>query len=107
MTGPEALTTTEVVEQICAATGQTFRHVKVSLEEKRQSLAAAGFPPEVVDLLDELFSERRRCTNSTVDLNAHETFGVEPTTFAQFARRNAAAFLAKPARPSPVNASHS
>ncbi|MDT5028345.1 MAG: hypothetical protein QOE61_4771 [Micromonosporaceae bacterium] len=107
MTGPEALTTTEVVEQISGATGQTFRYVKVSLEEKRHGLAAAGIPPEVVDLLDELFTERRRCTRSGVDLSAHETFDVEPTTFAQFARRNASAFLAKPARPSPVNASHS
>ena len=29
---------------------------------------------------------------SSVDLPAHERFGVEPTAFAQFARRNAAIF---------------
>lgn len=45
-----------------------------------------------LDLLDELFSERARCTKSYVDLSTHEAFGVEPTSFAQFARRHAAEF---------------
>lgn len=95
MTGPEALTMTEVVEQISAATGATFRYVEVTLEQKRETLAAMGFPPGAVALLTELFTERRRCTKSRVDLATHETFNVEPTTFAQFARREAATFLAQ------------
>jgi uncharacterized protein YbjT (DUF2867 family) len=96
MSGPQALTMTDVVEQISDATGTPFRYTDVSFEQKRNELAAAGLPPVALDLLDELFKERRRCTKSTVDLNTHKTFGVEPTTFSQFARRHAAAFLDQP-----------
>jgi uncharacterized protein YbjT (DUF2867 family) len=93
MTGPEALTMNEIAERISAATGTAFRYVEVSAEEKQRQLTAAGYPPETVDLLGELFAERRRCAQSGVHLGAHEAFGVEPTTFARFAERNAAAFL--------------
>jgi uncharacterized protein YbjT (DUF2867 family) len=99
MTGPEALTMTEVADRISGATGAPFRYVPVSLEEKSRALAAAGFPSEVTDLLGEVFGERRRRTESTVDLRTHRALGVAPTTFAAFARRNAAAFLAVTARP--------
>ncbi|OBK70073.1 NmrA family NAD(P)-binding protein [Mycobacterium sp. 1165178.9] len=94
MTGPEALTMNQVVDQISQATGAPFKYRAVSLEEKRRQLAAAGLPDDALDLIDELFSERARCTKSYVDLSTHETFGVEPTSFAQFARRHAAEFLA-------------
>ncbi|MGH3738527.1 MAG: SDR family oxidoreductase [Micromonosporaceae bacterium] len=97
MTGPEALTMHEVVGRITEATGEKFRYVEVSFEEKRQSLAA-GCPPPVVDILDALFRERRRCAESQVRMDTHKRFEVEPTTFAEFARRNAAAFRAGPAR---------
>jgi uncharacterized protein YbjT (DUF2867 family) len=93
ISGPEALTMTEVVEQISEATGSTFRYAEISFEQKREQLAAIGVPPVALDLLDELFLERRRCATSRVDLDAHALFGVQPTTFAQFARRHAAEFL--------------
>jgi hypothetical protein len=96
MSGPQALTMTEVVEQISEATGTAFRYTDVSFEQKRNELVAAGLPPDAIDLLDEPFKERRLCTKSTVDLNTHKTFGIEPTTFAQFARRHATAFLRQP-----------
>jgi len=53
---------------------------------------AADVPPERADALDELFAERRRCSESRVYLGTHEAFGVKPTTFAHFAERNAALF---------------
>jgi uncharacterized protein YbjT (DUF2867 family) len=93
MTGPEALTMSQIVDRISRATGTSFTYRAVSLEEKRGQLAAAGLPAGALDLLDELFSERARCTKSYVDLSTHEAFGVEPTSFAQFARRHAAEFL--------------
>jgi uncharacterized protein YbjT (DUF2867 family) len=96
LSGPQALTMTDVVEQISDATGTTFRYADVSFADKRNELAAAGLPPDALDLLDELFRERRRCATSKVDLSTHETFGVEPTSFADFARRHAAAFLGQP-----------
>jgi uncharacterized protein YbjT (DUF2867 family) len=92
MTGPEALTMTEVAERISEATGKPFRYVNITLEEKRRAWLAAGIPSERVDTVMEVLSERRKCTESTVYLGTHEKFGVHPTTFAEFARRNAAVF---------------
>lgn len=97
MSGPEALTMSEVVDRISAATGTNFRYTEVSLEEKRKQLADLGVPAPALDLLDELLAERRRCTTSRVDLSTHNTFGVLPTTFEQFARKHAAEFVAPPA----------
>jgi uncharacterized protein YbjT (DUF2867 family) len=96
MTGPEALTMAEVVDQISQATSESFTYRAVTLAQKRQELAAAGLPTEALDLLDELFSERARCLKSYVDLSTHAKFGVEPTSFAEFARRHAAEFLSHP-----------
>jgi uncharacterized protein YbjT (DUF2867 family) len=97
MTGPEALTMSQIVDRISQATGTSFTYRAVSLDEKRRQLAAAGLPTEALELLDELFSERARCTKSYVDLSTHNTFGVEPTSFAQFARRHAHEFLPRQA----------
>ncbi len=97
MTGPEALTMTEIAERISRAIGKTVRYVNVTLEEKRRALLAAGIPPERADALDELFSERRKHPASRVYLGTHEAFGIQPTTFAEFARRNAAVFYGESA----------
>jgi uncharacterized protein YbjT (DUF2867 family) len=96
MTGPQALTMTQAVDEISRATGANFTYRPVTLEQKRRDLAAAGLPSEALDLLDELFSERARCTTSYVDISTHELFGVQPTTFAQFARKHTAEFLSYP-----------
>jgi uncharacterized protein YbjT (DUF2867 family) len=93
MTGPQALTMTEAVAHISAATGTPFRYVELSLERKLAELRDGGLPEPTVQTLKELFAERARRRESAVRLETHEVFGVEPTTFAAFARRNAAAFL--------------
>jgi uncharacterized protein YbjT (DUF2867 family) len=92
MTGPEALTMTDIAERITQATGRTVRYVNVSPAERRQALLNAGASPEFADALDEQGAERRRCPESRVYLTTHETFGVRPTSFAEFARRNAVVF---------------
>jgi uncharacterized protein YbjT (DUF2867 family) len=92
ITGPEALTMDEVAERLSRALGKTVRYVNVAPEEKRRALLAAGVPPAFADAMDELFSERRKGMESTVNLGTHEELGVRPTTFEDFARRNAAIF---------------
>jgi len=92
MTGPQALTMTEIAEQISGAIGRTVRYVNVALAERRRALLARGTPPDFADALDEQARERLKCSESRVCLGAHEAFGVRPTTFAEFARRNAAVF---------------
>jgi uncharacterized protein YbjT (DUF2867 family) len=93
ITGPEALTMTEVADRLSSVLGKPVRYVNVAPDEKRQTLLAAGIPPAFADAMDELFSERRKgSAESTVNLSAHETLGVRPTTFQEFARRNVAVF---------------
>jgi len=92
MTGPEALTMTQVAERITSATGHRVRYVSITADQRRQNLAAAGAPAWFLDALDEQALERLRHPQSRVSLDAHREFGVTPTTFADFASRNASAF---------------
>jgi hypothetical protein len=62
-------------------------------------LRSAGTPSYFADALDEQAGERRRCPRSRVYLGTHEAFGVRPTMFAEFARRNAALFRGDAAHP--------
>jgi uncharacterized protein YbjT (DUF2867 family) len=92
MTGPEALNMGQIAEQISMAIGRTVRYVNVSPAERRQALLAAGLPPFVVDALDVQARERRKGATgeAVVHRETHTALGIPPTTFAEFARRNAA-----------------
>jgi uncharacterized protein YbjT (DUF2867 family) len=94
ITGPEALSMTEIAEQISRAIGRTVKYVPVSREQRKQALLGAGIPPYVVDALDVQAVERMKGgIESVVQLETHKQFGIPVTTFAEFARRNAEAFL--------------
>jgi uncharacterized protein YbjT (DUF2867 family) len=93
MTGPEALSMKEAVEHISTAAGAAFRYVEVSSEDKLREYRENGLPEPTVQTLRELLAERRRRRDSHVRLETHQAFGVRPTRFAEFARRNATAFL--------------
>jgi len=93
MTGPEALSMAEVAERIAQAIERTVRYRNVEPEERDQRLwwghqGSTAF----ADAMDELFRARREGSESSVDLGTHEALRIQPTTFAEFARRNAAVF---------------
>jgi len=92
MTGPEALTMDDIAARISHAVGRMVRYVKVSPEERRHMLLANGISADFADALDEQVAERLKRPESRVHLKTHETFGVEPTTFLNFAERHAAVF---------------
>jgi len=98
MTGPQALSMTEIAEQISLAIGKTVRYVNISQAERRQALLAAGVPPYLADALDVQARERRKGTEAVVHPETHAALGIRPTTFAEFARRNAAAFRGESGR---------
>jgi hypothetical protein len=93
---------TDVAAHISAAIGRPVRFVDVTPEEKEREWLDAGYPPERAAAFRQLFAERHRLGRSRVQLGTHERFGVEPTTFEQFARRHAdilrgaGAFVATP-----------
>ncbi len=92
LTGPQALTMAEVAEKLSAATGNTIRYVNVPPEAARQAQLAAGMPPFLADALFELFAERRNGKEAKVWPDAAALLGRRPTSFDEFARRNAAIF---------------
>jgi uncharacterized protein YbjT (DUF2867 family) len=92
LTGPEALTMTEVAAKLCAATGKTIRYVNVPPEDARRAQLAAGMPPYLADALFELFAERRNGKEAKVWPDAAALLGRPPTSFDEFAKRNAAVF---------------
>jgi uncharacterized protein YbjT (DUF2867 family) len=92
LTGPQALSMAEVAEQLTAATGKTIRYVNVPPEAARQAQLAAGMPLYLADALFELFAERRNGKEAKVWPDAAALLGRPPTSFDEFARRNAAVF---------------
>jgi len=93
MTGPEALTMAEVADRISRAMGRTVRYVAVSPTERRQTLMLHGIPPEFADALNKQVQERLKGgAESRVDLSTHQLFNIKPTTFSEFAQRNAEVF---------------
>lgn len=93
MTGPEALTMSQVAETISSVLGRSVRYVNVDPEEKRAELLAQGIPAFFADAVDELFRERRQNRDeSRVDLSTHQAFDVAPTRFETFVRTHAKAF---------------
>jgi uncharacterized protein YbjT (DUF2867 family) len=93
MSGPEALSMDEIADQISLAVSRTVKYVSISREERKQALLAAGVPSFFVDTLDIQAGERLKGTEATVHAETHTALGIYPTTFANFARRNAGTFL--------------
>lgn len=99
LTGPEALTMTEVTVKLSTATGMPIRYVDVAPEDAKAAQLAAGVPAYLVDALGELFAERRQGGEATVSPVIESVFGRRPTSFDDFARRHAAVFRGE--RPAP------
>jgi uncharacterized protein YbjT (DUF2867 family) len=97
MSGPEALGMEEIADQISLAVGTTVRYVSISRAERMQALLAAGVPPFLVDALDIQAGERLSGTEAIVQSATHDALEISPTTFAEFARRNAGAFVGESA----------
>jgi uncharacterized protein YbjT (DUF2867 family) len=92
LTGPESLSMAEVAEKLSAAIGKTIRYVDVPPQEANKARLAAGMPPYLAEGLDELFAERRKGKESRTWPTIEVVFGLQPTTFDEFATRNAAIF---------------
>lgn len=92
LTGPAALTMTEVAAQLSAATGKPITYVNVSSSEYLKGNLARGIPPYLAEALVELYAERRAGGEGTVYPDAATLLGRVPRSFAEFAARNASIF---------------
>lgn len=97
ITGPEALSFSEVADKLSAATNSRVTYVSVSPEDFQERLLGAGLPEWLADalgMLNEMLAAGRAAAVNNVVRDVGET---EPITFGQFARDYAQAFRAAPA----------
>jgi uncharacterized protein YbjT (DUF2867 family) len=93
VTGPEALGMADIAERIAQAISKPVRYIPIPPEARRQALVEHGIPTVIADALDKQVHERLKGgLESRVDLSTHRLFNVRPTTFLEFAHRNAEAF---------------
>jgi len=92
LTGPDALSMTEVAAHLSAAIGKTVRYVDVSPQDYLAANLAAGMPAYTAEALVELYAERRAGKESHVSRVAEKLLGRPPRSFKDFSKRHATIF---------------
>jgi uncharacterized protein YbjT (DUF2867 family) len=95
LTGPEALTIAEAAEIIATASGSAIQHVDIDRDVWIEGVLAAGVPAEYGRMLRWLTETAASGAGSRPNDVVERVTGAPPTSFAGFARRNAAAWPAK------------
>ncbi|EJL49145.1 putative nucleoside-diphosphate sugar epimerase [Rhizobium sp. CF122] len=90
LTGPRALTFREAVAEIAEACGRDIAYQQISMAEFKEGLAAAGLPKDMIDLLEELFTQVLDGRNSRVANGVAEILGRPAKDFGDYARDAAA-----------------
>jgi uncharacterized protein YbjT (DUF2867 family) len=92
LTGPNALTFSEMAHKLSTAIGRTITFVDVPPESMRAALADLGFPAWQADGLLEEFAMYRRGEAAGVEPGVREALGRPPRSFGEFARDYAPLF---------------
>jgi uncharacterized protein YbjT (DUF2867 family) len=90
LTGPRLLTFEQAVREIAAATGRDISYRPTSAQEYRAALEEAQLPPELVWLIDYLFTTVLDGRNATITHGVQEALNRPPRDFVDYARRTAA-----------------
>ena len=93
LTGPDALTFTEMAHQLSRAVGRTITFVDVPPESMRAALADLGFPAWQAGGLLEEFAMYRRGEAAGVEPGVREALGRPPRAFDEFSRDYAPLFV--------------
>jgi len=99
LTGPEALSMTDIAGKLSAATGNRIEYVNVAPEQATSAQLAAGMPPFTAEALAELFAERRKGKEAQVSPLVQTILGRPATSFDAFAERHAAIFRGEQPEP--------
>ncbi|GHH63764.1 NAD(P)H-binding protein [Lentzea cavernae] len=84
LSGPEALSFTEMLARISAVTGSPVRYVDVAPEEFAAALRGAGYPDEIADLVTMLLVRIRTGEEAHLSDGVKRVLGREPRTFADY-----------------------
>jgi len=93
ITGPAAVTHTEMAGAIAEATGQHVAFMDVPPEAFAGALSAAGVPPWQVDGLTEDYAHYARGEAEAISPHVREVTGADPRNVRTFARDYARAFV--------------
>jgi uncharacterized protein YbjT (DUF2867 family) len=92
LSGPDSMTMSDIAAQFSRALGKSIHYINVTPEQERQQLVSFGMPEQLADAVNELYSERRKGSESKVLLETHKLFGIRPTPFAEFVAQNVEVF---------------
>ena len=92
MTGGEALSHSDVADQLSMATGRSIVYQDVTPESYSEEKIAQGWPQESVNAILALFAEIRAGNESAVFNTIEAVLGREPTSLQKFAVDYASAF---------------
>jgi uncharacterized protein YbjT (DUF2867 family) len=92
MTGPQAMTMAEIATTISTSVGRPVAYRAVTPEESKIAMLANGADADFAEALYDQAVERLRHPQSHVWSDTHTTFGVTPTTFADFIADHRVAF---------------
>lgn len=92
LTGPQALTHTEMAERLSNALGRQIAFVDVSPKAMHDTLLSAGFPVWQADGLLEDYAHYRRNEAAAIASGVHDAIGKNPRSFEAFARDYATMF---------------
>ena len=93
LTGPEALTHTELASQLSKALGKQITFVDIPEAAMRDALLGFGLPEWQADGLIEDYAHYRRGEASGVCATVQDVTGAAPRTFQKFAAEHKRAFL--------------
>jgi uncharacterized protein YbjT (DUF2867 family) len=92
LTGPEALSYSDVASKLTDATGRQVKYVAITSEQFREGALAQGLPEWLVSALERLNEIFAAGHAAEVTDAVKSVGGKEPTTFDEFARDHAQAF---------------
>jgi uncharacterized protein YbjT (DUF2867 family) len=90
LTGPRLLTFSEAVREIASATGRDITFQSIPSQEYRAALEEAQLPPDVIWLIDYLFTTVLDGRNASIAHGVQEALNRPPRDFAAYARHTAA-----------------
>ncbi|WP_329344860.1 NAD(P)H-binding protein [Streptomyces sp. NBC_01352] len=86
LTGPEAITYTEVARRLSSALGRPIEYVDVPDEAAAVAMAQGGLPQWLAEQVVAVFGALRGGLNASTTSSVREVTGREPRAFGEFAR---------------------
>jgi uncharacterized protein YbjT (DUF2867 family) len=93
LSGPEALTYSQIAEKLSAATGKKVSYTAISDAEFKRAMVSSRAPEEAADAIIGLLHFYLSGQASRISPAVRQITGKEPISFSQYARDYAASFL--------------